>query len=104
MKQIFYLFAVLSFMVACSGPKGIVKIEPNGNEVVQEDSVEYELIVFDTGFETWYLRRNTVHNNITRTGTTNMSRPGIIMLPSPEKDHSFSRFTGTSREWIMALS
>lgn len=54
MKQIFYLFAALTCMIACSGPKGIVKIEPNGNEAAPEDSIEYELIVFDAGFETWY--------------------------------------------------
>lgn len=54
MKQIFYLFAALTCMIACSGPQGIVKIEPNGNEAAPEDSVEYELIVFDTGLETWY--------------------------------------------------
>ncbi len=54
MKQIFYLFTALLLMAACSGPKGIVKIEPDRNEMEQEDSVEYELIVFDTGFETWY--------------------------------------------------
>ena len=58
MKKIFFLFAVISFLAACSGPKGMVKIEPNGNET-QEDSVEYELIVFDTGFETWYMLQNS---------------------------------------------
>jgi len=58
MKKLFFLFAVVSFLAACSGPKGMVKIEPNGNET-QEDSVEYELIVFDTGFETWYMIQNS---------------------------------------------
>ncbi|MEN6589158.1 MAG: DUF6146 family protein [Proteiniphilum sp.] len=58
MKRLFYLLMVVSFLAACSGPKGMVKIEPNGNET-QEDSVEYELIVFDTGFETWYMIQNS---------------------------------------------
>jgi len=58
MKKLFYLLMVVSFLAACSGPKGMVKIEPNGNET-QEDSVEYELIVFDTGFETWYMIQNS---------------------------------------------
>ncbi len=48
----------VTFLSACSGPKGMVKIEPNGNEA-QEDSVEYELIVFDPGFETWYMLQNS---------------------------------------------
>lgn len=37
----------------------MVKIEPNGREAAEEDSVAYELIVFDTGFETWYLLQNS---------------------------------------------
>ena len=59
MKKLFFLFAVVSFLAACSGPKGMVKIEPNGSEVAEEDSVEYELIVFDSGFETWYMLQNS---------------------------------------------
>lgn len=59
MRKIFYLFIVVTFFAACSGPKSAVKIEPNGNETTQKDSVEYELIVFDSGFETWYLFQNS---------------------------------------------
>ena len=60
MKKIFYLLTTITlFMAACSGPKGMVKIEPDGNETVQEDSLEYELIVFDAGFETWYMLQNS---------------------------------------------
>jgi len=51
MKKLFFLFAVVSFLAACSGPKGMVKIEPNGSALAVEDSVAYELIVFDTEFE-----------------------------------------------------
>lgn len=54
MKKMFYLFIVVASLVACSGPKGMVKIEPP-----QEDSVEYELIVFDSEFETWYMLQNS---------------------------------------------
>jgi len=66
MKKIFFLLAAVSFLAACSGPKETVKtepkktvkIEPKGNES-QEDSVEYELIVLDPGFETWYMLQNS---------------------------------------------
>ncbi|MDD2590105.1 MAG: DUF6146 family protein [Fermentimonas sp.] len=60
MKKIILLIAA-AFIFACSGPKGMVKIESNGNEVTQaatvteEDSVEYELIVMDPEFESWYI-------------------------------------------------
>lgn len=54
------LFIILAVVIAsCSAPKNAVKIETNGNEVVQEDSTEYELIVFDSGFESWYLLHNS---------------------------------------------
>lgn len=59
MKKLLFLLAAASFMIACSGPKGMVKIEPDGQEVTQEDSLEYELIVMDPGFDTWYMLQNT---------------------------------------------
>ena len=59
MKKIFFLLVTIAFFAACSTPKGIVKIEPNGTESVAEDSLEYELVVFDTGFETWYMFQNS---------------------------------------------
>ncbi len=59
MKKLIYLFLAATLLAACSGPKGMVKIEPNGSEVAEEDSVEYELIVFDPGFETWYMLQNS---------------------------------------------
>lgn len=39
MKKLLFLLAAASFMIACSGPKGMVKIEPDGQEVSQEDSL-----------------------------------------------------------------
>ena len=58
-KKLFYLLMAVTFLAACSGPKGMVKIEPNGKEIAQEDSVEYELIILDPGFETWYMLQNS---------------------------------------------
>ena len=59
MKKLLFLLAASSFVIACSGPKGMVKIEPNSYEVAQDDSLQYELIVMDPGFETWYMLQNT---------------------------------------------
>lgn len=59
MKQLSFIIGALLFIIACSSQKGIVKIEPGNDEVAVEDSVEYELIVFDTKFETWYI----MHDN-----------------------------------------
>ncbi|MDX9908203.1 MAG: DUF6146 family protein [Mariniphaga sp.] len=54
-----FLFAAISIIIACSTQKGIVQIESNKQEVEQKDSTEYELIVFDTRFETWYQLHNS---------------------------------------------
>lgn len=58
MKQLLFLFTALVFIIACSTQKGIVKIEENKEEVAAKDSLEYELIVFDPKFETWYMIQN----------------------------------------------
>ncbi len=55
MKKVVLLIVLAVFIASCSGPKNAVKIEPNANEAVQQDSTEYELVVFDPHFESWYL-------------------------------------------------
>ncbi len=59
MKPIFFLAGLLLLVFACSTQKGVVKIEKEEDLVKKEDSVEYELIVFDQKFETWYMLQNT---------------------------------------------
>lgn len=63
MKNISLFFSVLLFtaffvIAGCSGPKGIVSLEANG-DVANEDSLEYELIVLDPEFETWYMLQDS---------------------------------------------
>jgi len=62
MKQILLYTGILIFTIACSSQKGILKIEQNKIKAEAEDSVEYELIVFDSGFETWYMIQNSPAN------------------------------------------
>ncbi len=60
MKQIILIVIAFLFVLACSTPKGVVKIEENKDEMVAvEDSIEYQLETFDSKFETWY----ALHNN-----------------------------------------
>jgi len=65
MKKFLFLFAAVSLMISCSSPKGVVKIETNDKEKAErdsstkEDSVEYELIVLDVGFESWYILQDS---------------------------------------------
>ena len=58
-KLFFYILALAATMAACSGPKGVVAIEPNSETVTEEDSISHELIVLDPGFESWYLLHGT---------------------------------------------
>ncbi len=59
MKQLLFLLVALTVIIACSTQRGIVKIESGEQEVEQKDSTEYELIVFDARFETWYQLQNS---------------------------------------------
>ena len=47
--------------ISCSGPKGIVKVAETDNGTAA-DSTEYELLTFDTRFETWYNMNNSPVN------------------------------------------
>ena len=56
------LFYVLTMLIllgwACSTPKNAVKVKLN--EVVAEsDSISYELLTFDSKFESWYVLQNS---------------------------------------------
>ena len=56
MKRAAYLLIIISIVfVSCSGTKKLPGVNIKNGETSVEDSVEYELIVFDPGFETWYL-------------------------------------------------
>ncbi|HHU95776.1 MAG: DUF6146 family protein [Bacteroidota bacterium] len=58
-EPLLYMLVLMAAMAACSGPKGVVAIEPNGGAPLLEDSISYELIVLDPGFESWYLLHGT---------------------------------------------
>lgn len=62
MKQLFFLAGALLFMIACSTQKRMVKIKKNSDLPAVEDSLEYELIVLDPKFETWYMMQNSPAN------------------------------------------
>jgi len=58
MKYLFIFFAVLLIIWACSGPKGVVKVEKSEPKA-EIDSFEYALETFDGKFETWYALHDT---------------------------------------------
>ena len=58
MKTFFKLLFVLSIIVSCATQKGQLKFTQAKPET-ENDSVGYELIVFEPKFETWYIFHNT---------------------------------------------
>lgn len=54
MKTLGVIVLLLVVMGACTSQKNIVKIAPT-NQATVKDSTEYELIVFDPPFESWFL-------------------------------------------------
>ena len=55
MKTKYLLIFFVSIIFACAGNKKLAKIDIKDKEEAAKDSVEYELIIFDPGFETWFL-------------------------------------------------
>jgi hypothetical protein len=50
----FFLIIVLVF-ASCAGNKKLAKVDIKNQDAKISDSVEYELIIFDPGFESWYV-------------------------------------------------
>ncbi|MFL9831570.1 DUF6146 family protein [Flavobacterium sp. ARAG 55.4] len=63
MKNIFYLLAlIIGIIVSCNSSKTIVSKEKNAGSVndtvrIANDSLEYEVIIIDPGFNTWLASR-----------------------------------------------
>jgi len=53
MKRNLFLFAMLAFIIACSSTKNIEGIKDIKAQKAS-DSTEYELVVFDPGFDSWF--------------------------------------------------
>ena len=50
---------VFVLFIACTSQRGMVDIKKNQDKAEPEDSVEYELITFDSKFETWYMLQDS---------------------------------------------
>ena len=68
-------FIFCCMMAACSSQRAIHKA--SAPEIKSDDSTEYELVVFDQGFETWYLQKTP-----------------------PEMDHSIQYYKNWNRQYV----
>lgn len=57
MKTILLSFVIIAMTAACKVQKPVTKITTP--EITPEDSIEYELIVLEPGFDSWYLQKLT---------------------------------------------
>ncbi len=55
MKHLSWLLVTVALLAACSGPTKLTRVDINNREEDITDSVEYELIILDPGFESWFL-------------------------------------------------
>ena len=68
-----FIFALM--IAACSLQRPLHRA--SAPEITHDDSTEYELIVFDQGFETWYL-----------------------LQPSPAADHGIAYYKNWNRQYV----
>lgn len=57
MRKLLLTLCVLAFIVACSSQHNAIKDNKRSialNQKTTQDSIEYELIVFDIGFDSWF--------------------------------------------------
>ena len=55
MRNIVLLIALSALMLACTGPGQISKISLINDVEEVADTVEYELIIIDPGFDSWFI-------------------------------------------------
>jgi hypothetical protein len=58
MRNWIFFLGVALILASCAGTKKAGKVELNPSTEAVDDSVQYELIVLDPGFESWYLTRS----------------------------------------------
>ncbi len=55
MRNIVLLIAISAFLFACTGPGQMSKISLINDVEEVTDTVEYELIIIDPGFDSWFI-------------------------------------------------
>ncbi len=98
MKNIIFWIGILLFAASCSPQKKLAEKKTRPVvKIAKQDSTKYELLTFDSKFETWYTtpctttRPLTARNPITSTGTGNMFQNGTTKPVTPLKIRFLSR-------------
>lgn len=101
MRLIYGWIVLILFFWACTAPKGVVKVEKN-EAVAATDSTEYELVTFDTKFESWYLMYNSAALSRSQTYYENWNRQYVsawnFNAMQPSKSNFFEPIVGYEPE------
>jgi hypothetical protein len=58
MKPYSFILIIIILLASCAGNKKLSRVDIKSQESELTDSVEYELIIIDPGFETWFLTQS----------------------------------------------
>jgi hypothetical protein len=97
MRLNYVLIILILLGWACSTPKSAVKVKLN--EVVAEsDSISYELLTFDSKFESWYVLQNSPAKFRSQSYYENWNRQYVsawnFKATQPSKGSFFGTITG----------
>ena len=55
MKNLFFLILIMLMLASCATQRKTAQVRISNDAAESEDSLEYELIIIDPGFETWFI-------------------------------------------------
>lgn len=78
MKNFLIFIGIFFLTWACSAPKGIVSVEKSEAEILEADSLEYDVETFDNKFESWYLMHKSPANYRSQDYYENWNRQYVL--------------------------
>ncbi len=98
MKWIFFIVVLGFFVFACSSQKNAVQVNKSDSEIVAEDSIEYDVEMFDTKFDNWYQFYNTPANYRSQAYYENWNRQYVnawnALCANPTRKWNFEPVVG----------
>jgi thioredoxin-related protein len=91
-KSNLFFIIFLLILASCAGNKKLSKVAISNRDNEISDSTEYELIIFDPGFETWYLSHSKPDWYHSKDYYETWNSQYVIAWNSKAMDMRYSRF------------
>jgi thioredoxin-related protein len=91
-KSNLFFIIFLLILASCAGNKKLSKVAISNRDNEISDSTEYELIIFDPGFETWYLSHSKPDWYHSKDYYETWNRQYVTAWNSKAMDMRYSRF------------